>query len=90
MTSAVVIRIGVALYSSKMAVTSSLLRDSKRGPRAIISSSASSAATPPAMVAATSLEALKPIPLDASLQAAKTVLIVMIVEVGLINWLIGR
>jgi hypothetical protein len=40
---------------------------------------------PPAMVAATSLEALNLLPLDASLWAAETVSIVMIVEVGLID-----
>jgi hypothetical protein len=46
------------------------------GPIAAISTFASLAATPPAMVVATSLEALKPLPLDASLRAAETVLIV--------------
>jgi hypothetical protein len=40
---------------------------------------------PPATAATTSSEALKPLPLDASLQAAETVSIVTIVEVGLIN-----
>jgi hypothetical protein len=40
---------------------------------------------PPATAAATSSEALKPLPLDASLRAVETVLIVTIVEVGLIN-----
>jgi hypothetical protein len=69
-------------------MTSSLLRVSRRGPRATISASASSAATPPATAAATSSEALKPLPLDASLRAAETMSIVAIVEVGLINWFV--
>ena len=68
-----------------MAVTSLPLRDSKRGPRDASIASAGSAVTPLAMAAATSSEVLKPLPLDASLWAAETVLIVTIVEVGLIT-----
>jgi hypothetical protein len=68
-----------------MAVTSSPLRDLKREPRAITSASTSLAATPPATAAATSSEALKSLPLSASLWATETVSIVTIVEVGLIN-----
>ena len=82
---AITATLGVALYRLRMAVTSLPLRDSKRGPRATIRASASLAVMPPTTVAATSSEALKLLPFNASLWAAETVSIVTIMEVGLIN-----
>jgi hypothetical protein len=64
--------------------TSSSLKEWKRLPRAAITASANSAATPCFHAAATSSEVVKPAPLDANLSAAEAVSIVDM-AVGLIN-----
>jgi anti-sigma-K factor RskA len=78
----VVVALGATVYSSANVRTSSSLRHSKRFPRAAITASANSVATPSLIAAATSSEDANPAPFNASLSAAEAV---SNFDVGLIN-----
>jgi len=72
------------MYKYPMAYMPSLPRDSKQLPRSTVRALASSGYMPTAIMAATSLEAKNQVPLNASLQVVRTVLILTIL--GLIDW----
>jgi hypothetical protein len=82
-TVAIIVALGAAMYKYPMACMPSPPRDSKQLPRPTIRALASSGYTPTAIMVATSLEAKNLAPLNAILQAVRTVLILTIL--GLIN-----
>ncbi len=80
----VVAALGAAVYKSARMRTSSSLRHSKQLQRAAITASASSAAAPSLISAATLSEVMKPAPFNANLLAADAVPLGD-KELGLIN-----